>query len=71
LGREGIQGFLQTYRKTVDELTCVAIYGTNMEVMDKERHFRGGTKVTLCTHLMQKPGVNFIEQTNMLENIRI
>ena len=51
-GREGIQRSLKTYKKTVNDIACVSIYGINIEVMRRERNFREGSKVPFCTHLM-------------------
>ena len=56
--REGIQRLLKTYKKTVNDIACVFIYGINIEVVRREINFREGSKVPFCTHLMQKLGKN-------------
>lgn len=42
LRRDNIQRALQRNKKTVDSVTCIAVFGINEEVLDKARTFRGG-----------------------------
>ena len=55
---------LHKHRQTVEGMTCIAIFGIDKDIMDKERTFRGGTKTIFRKSLVKKIGAASIEHTN-------